>query len=171
MIRGVVKNVVEGVIKRFTAIGRADETISDREYLQHYGYTSRPLEGAEIIIIREGNHYLAIASDDRRYRIRLEEGEVALYDDLGQTVRLTRDGIVVESPKRIDATAPEVTVTADEINLGGDRNGLLALVDERIIALLNTHTHTGVQPGLGESGAIKIPLTKPAVCTTITKAA
>jgi phage gp45-like len=170
MIRGIVKSVVEGVIKRFTASGRPDETISDREYLQHYGYTSRPLAGAEIIIIREGNHYLAIASDDRRYRISLKEGEVALYDDLGQKVHLTRDGIVVESPKRIYATAPEVTVTADEINLGGDRSVLLALVDERIIALLNAHTHVGVQPGNGATGAMQTPLTKPATCTTITKA-
>ncbi len=54
MIRGIIQSVFEGVIKRFTASGRADETITDREYFQHYGFTSRPLAGAEAIIIREG---------------------------------------------------------------------------------------------------------------------
>lgn len=112
MIRGIVISVLEGVIKRFSANGRSDETISDREYFQHYGYTSRPKPGAEIIIIREGGHFVAVASDDRRYRIALEEGECSLYDDLGQKVHLTRDGIQVSSPLKITATAPEVDIVA-----------------------------------------------------------
>lgn len=112
MIRGIVIAIAEGVIKRFTASGRPDETISDREYFQHYGYTSRPKAGAEIIIIREGGHFIAVASDDRRYRIALEDGEVALYDALGQKVHLTSTGIEVESPLKITATAPEVVVVA-----------------------------------------------------------
>ncbi len=112
MIRGIVLSIAEGVIKRFTASGRSDETISDREYFQHYGYTSRPKAGAEIIIIREGGHFVAVASDDRRYRIAMEEGEVSLYDDLGQKAHLTRSGIEVTSPLQITATAPEVTVVA-----------------------------------------------------------
>jgi len=69
LIRGIIQSVVEGVIKRFTAAGRPDETIANREYFQHYGYTSRPLPGAEAIIIQEDNHIIMIASDDRRYRI------------------------------------------------------------------------------------------------------
>lgn len=112
MIRGIVKSVLEGVIKRFTASGRPDETISDREYFQHYGYTSRPKADAEIIIMREGGQFIAIASDDRRYRISLEEGECALYDDLGQKVHLTRTGINVTSPLKITATAPNVDIVA-----------------------------------------------------------
>ena len=128
MIRGIVTSVVEGVIKRFTASGRADETISNREYLQHYGYTSRPLPGAELIILREGNNIIAVASDDRRYRISLENGEVALYTDEGDKIHLKRGRIieitggekVVVSTKvaEINAsvsatiTSPEVTVVA-----------------------------------------------------------
>ncbi|MDA8428944.1 MAG: phage baseplate assembly protein [Geobacteraceae bacterium] len=112
MIRGIVKSVVEGVIKRFSASGRPDETIENREYFQHYGYTSRPKAGAEIIIIREGGHFVAVASDDRRYRIALENGEVALYDDLGQKMHLKRGGIDVTSPTKITATAPLVEVVA-----------------------------------------------------------
>lgn len=114
MIRGEITEVTEGVVKRFSAAGRDGETIEDRECLQHYGFTSRPLPGAEAIIIREGNHYLMIASDDRRYRLAVEAGEAALYDDQGQKVHLTRDGIMVSSPLRIDAQAPEIRAEATE---------------------------------------------------------
>jgi len=112
MIRGIIKTVAEGLIKRFSATGRADETIDNREYFQHYGFTSRPLGGAEAIIIKEGNHIIMIASDDRRYRLRIEEGEAALYDDLEQKVYLTRNGIVASSPIKITAEAPEVDIIA-----------------------------------------------------------
>ncbi len=90
MIRGRIQSVVEGVIKRFSAFGRADETISNREYIQHYGFTSRPLAEAEAVIINEGNHFVMIASDDRRYRIAIEAGEVCLYTDEGDHIRFKR---------------------------------------------------------------------------------
>jgi phage baseplate assembly protein V len=128
MIRGIVLSIAEGVIKRFSATGRCDETISDREYFQHYGYTSRPQAGAEIIIIREGGHFVAVASDDRRYRIALEDGEVALYTDEGDKIHFKRDRIieiiggekVIVTTKVAEITAttsatvisPEVTVVA-----------------------------------------------------------
>jgi phage gp45-like len=90
MVRVIIKSVWEGVIKRFSATGRPGEEFINREYFQHYGYTSRPLPGAEGIIIRDGNHIIMIGSDDRRYRVAIEEGEVALYDDQGQVIRLKR---------------------------------------------------------------------------------
>ena len=171
MIRGIIVSIAEGVIKRFTASGRPDETISDREYFQHYGYTSRPKAGAEIIIIREGGHFVAVASDDRRYRIAMADGEVSLYDDLGQKVHLTRTGIQVTSPISITATAPEVTVVAStkvtlttplldvsgNITSGGsitavgnvaDANGAKTMAGMR--GIYNTHVHgTSPQPNQG----------------------
>jgi len=164
MIRGIVKSVIEGVIKRFSASGRSDETIDNREYFQHYGYTSRPLAGAEIIIIREGGHFIAMASDDRRYRISLENGEVALYDDLGQKAHLTRTGIEVASPMKITAAAPFVEVVAEtkitmttpllevsgNITSGGnitatgnvaDANGAKTMASMRQVHDAHTHPH------------------------------
>ena len=126
MIRGIVKSVVEGAIKRFFASGRVGETIDNREYLQHYGYTSRPLQGAEIIIIREGGHFVAVASDDRRYRISLEGGEVALYTDEGDKIHLKRGRIIeitggekiIASTKVAEITAAEsATVTTPELTV------------------------------------------------------
>ena len=194
MIRGIVISVLEGLIKRFSANGRSGETLSDREYFQHYGFTSRPHGGAEGIIIKEGNHIVMVASDDRRYRIAIEEGEVALYTDEGDKAHFQRGRIytivageqfiVNTSVAQIDAstsatvTSPAVTVAASascqvdspSINLGGDRSALLALIDERILAIFNEHEHLNVQPGTGNSGPPNVTLTKDQCCTSITKA-
>jgi len=113
MIRGILSSCIEGVIKLFSASGRPGEQFDQREYLQHYGFTSRPKPGAELVIICDGNHIVAIASDDRRYRLHIAEGEAALYDHLGQRILLKADGsIEVVGINQIHATAPLVTVTA-----------------------------------------------------------
>jgi phage gp45-like len=126
MIRAIVISVIEGVIKIFTATGRKDavgglEQFDQREYLQHYGFTSRPKAGAELIIVREGNHLVAIASDDRRYRLHIAEGEAALYDDQGQVVVLKRgkeilvdgcDTLVANAAVSMTLTSPTITLRA-----------------------------------------------------------
>ena len=113
MIRAIVTEVVQGIVQRFSAIGRAGEEILDRELFQHYGVTSRPQAGAELIIIRQGGSFIAIASDDRRYRLSLEAGEVALYDHLGQKLHLKADGTIeVTGITKITVTSPEVEIVA-----------------------------------------------------------
>ena len=81
--------------------------------MQHYGFTSRPLAGAEIIIINEGNNYIGIASDDRRYRIALEDGEVALFTDEGDKIHLKRNrNIEITCGNKLKATVEnEVDIT------------------------------------------------------------
>lgn len=126
MIRSVLSSVVEGAIKRFSGAGRANETISDREYFQHYGFTSIPQPGAEGIAIDERNHIILIASDDRRYRIALKAGEVALYTDEGDYVKLGRNreitvaggtSVQVQTPALIiegmDGDPANVTINGD----------------------------------------------------------
>ena len=121
MIRGIVDAVVEGAIKRLSAAGFAGETFADREYFQHYGFTSRPLPGAEVIFVREGNHIVAIASDDRRYRLTIEAGEAALYDDQGQAVHFKRGNalqvtctgvLTVDAAAQVVVNAPLAEVNA-----------------------------------------------------------
>jgi phage gp45-like len=187
MIRGIVKQVIEGVIKRFSAYGRTDETIDDREYFQHYGFTSRPKPDAELIIIQEDNHYVAIASDDRRYRIALEEGEVAIYTDEGDKIHLMRDKtihivsgnkLIADVTNEVDITTIKAVVTASEscqvnspiINLGDDRGTVRYLVDQRLIDLFNNHTHAGVTIGTDSSAAAGQILSLNNVCTIKTKA-
>jgi len=90
MVRSIIDSVVEGAIKRISGKGMADESDTNREYFQHYGFTSIPLEGAEAILLRQGNQLIVIASDDRRYRLSVEEGEVALYTDEGDHIHMKR---------------------------------------------------------------------------------
>lgn len=95
----------------------ADEVHDDVEHFQHYGYTSVPLAGAEAVVAFLGglrSHGVVIATVDRRHRLlNLAPGEVAIHDDLGQKVHLTRDGIVIETelPITINGEAIDITVT------------------------------------------------------------
>lgn len=75
--------------------------------LPEYGFTSFPLPGANALVIfptGDRSNGVIVATDDPRYRIKLQSGEAALYDDLGKKVHLTRTGIVV------DAAGQDVTV-------------------------------------------------------------
>lgn len=70
------------------------------EHIEPYGLTAKAHAGAEAIVLfpdADRSHAVAVVVGDRRYRLKgLQGGEVALYDDLGQSVTLTRDGIVVD---------------------------------------------------------------------------
>lgn len=79
----------------------ADETQEAVEHIQPYGLSSHPKPGAEVVMVALGgirSAGIVIAAGDRRFRLTsLAEGEVALHDDQGQKVHLTRDGIVIAS--------------------------------------------------------------------------
>lgn len=98
IVRGILKTLSDGAVRLFTASGRTGEEFSGRDLVQHYGFASRPKGGAEVLVQVDGNVVTCIGSDDRRYRLALEDGEAALYDDLGQKVHLSRKGIVLTSP-------------------------------------------------------------------------
>lgn len=70
------------------------------EHLEPYGFTSAAQNGAEAVVLFPGgdrSHGMAVIVADRRYRLKgLARGEVAIYDDQGQSVTLTRGGIVVD---------------------------------------------------------------------------
>jgi len=145
MIRGIIDSVVEGAIKRLTISGMAGETISDREYFQHYGFTSRPLAGAEGIMIREGNHFVLIASDDRRYRIEIEDGEVALYTDEGDLVHFKRgrnieietDTLLIKAFTKMRIESPLLECTGEII----DRTDNDGRTMEEMREVYNGHVH------------------------------
>jgi phage baseplate assembly protein V len=143
MIRTVITNVVEGVIKRFSGTGRANETITDREVFQHYGFTSMPLNGAEGILINEKNHIVLIASDDRRYRIPLQGGEVAIYNADGDYVKLGQNRkITVVGGTSVTVQTPSLVI---EGMAGGETNvqvtGNAALTGN--LAVTGNITYTG----------------------------
>lgn len=106
--RGVVESVDDTPMMRTV---QAEFLPGDvREGLEHfepYGFTSRAKEGAEAIgafFNGDRSHGVVLVTADRRFRLHVEEGEVAVFDDQGQKVVLKRDGILVETPKNLTAT-------------------------------------------------------------------
>lgn len=73
----------------------ADETKDNVERFQQYGFTSVPLEGAEVLCVFLGggrDHGVVLSIDDRRHRLtELQAGDVALYTDEGTRIVLTRN--------------------------------------------------------------------------------
>ena len=128
MIRAIIQSVYEGVIKRFSASGHSDEIFTNREYFQHYGFTSRPLSGAEAIINKEGNHIIMIASDDRRYRLAIEAGEVCLYTDEGDHIRFKRGKeIYIKSGNKLKADIEnDVEVNTKRLNANASESATIA---------------------------------------------
>jgi phage baseplate assembly protein V len=126
LIRTLLTNAAEGVIKRFSATGRANETITDREIFQHYGFTSIPQPGAEGIAVNEGGHIVLIATDDRRYRLAVAQGAVALYTDEGDYILLGRDrNITVVGGTSVKVQTPKLEITGmnggtTEVSINGD---------------------------------------------------
>lgn len=86
----------------------ADEVRDDLEHIEPYGYTSEPHTDAEAFVLffdGDRSHGITFCVADRRYRLKdLKPGEVAIFDDQGQKVHLTRDGIVVSTGKKLEAT-------------------------------------------------------------------
>jgi phage baseplate assembly protein V len=102
------------------------ETLAGLERFQQYGFTSVPLAGAEAIALSLGGnrtHTVIVNVDDRRYRLtNLKGGEVALYDDRGQKIHLTRTGAEVAILGDLAATVTgNVSATA-----GGDASAMVA---------------------------------------------
>lgn len=113
--RGVLRAVADSPkLQELQAELLAGELRDKLERFQNYGITSHPFPGAETVVVFPGgnrDHGLVIAVDDRRYRLTsLEPGEVALYDDQGQTIIIKRDGITVHTDKlfRVEADVIEL---------------------------------------------------------------
>lgn len=104
--RGVLTNKDgSGKLRKIQTELYAYDVRENVEHFEPYGFTSEPFTGAETLTMSiDGDrcHTIAICVADRRYRLKgLKDGEVAIFDDQGQKVKLSRDGIDVETPKDI----------------------------------------------------------------------
>lgn len=121
--RAVIKTVSDsGDLQLLQLLLNSDEIRSGLARIQEYGFTSVPMAGAEAaVLFLNGNrdHGIVIGVEDRRYRLKgLSAGEVALYDDQGQIVKLKRAGIEISTPMDVTVIAGgDVDVSAD-----GDAN-------------------------------------------------
>lgn len=120
MIMRVTIQAVNSAMKtqRLQIGGRAGDGKTDIEHFESYGFTSHPLPGAEgigLFFAGDQSHGAVICVGDKRYRLTsLKPGEVALSDDLGQVVHLTRDGIKIVSEQNIELRGNNVRIHGNE---------------------------------------------------------
>ncbi len=162
-------------VQRLKITGLNGEVREGVRRLQHYGFSSRPLDGAAGVWLAVGgsrNHLVFIADEDGRYRKReLEKGEVCLYTDEGDYLFFKRGRIVeLVAGVKIKATAPEVEVVAstkvvfttplvecsNKLHVKGplEVDQLATLSGDAEISGIqfSTHTHPGVLPGGASTG-------------------
>jgi len=97
--RAVVRLVSDSTTLQSLQVGLlSEETREACERFQEYGFSSVPFPGAEAVVVFPGgyrDHPLVIAVDHREHRkTGMTAGEVALYTDEGDCVRLQRGRIV-----------------------------------------------------------------------------
>lgn len=90
----------------------AGEVKDGVEHFEPYGFTAHSLPGAEAVLGFIGgdrSHCVAVVVTDRRYRpTDLLAGEVCLFTDEGDEIRLKRGRIIsVTAGSKLEVTAPE----------------------------------------------------------------
>ncbi len=120
------------------------------EILHQYGFTSIPpgkREGLYFSVGADRDHGVMICVADREFRLKaIAPGEAALYDDLGQKVHLTRDGIVIDGatlPITLTNT-PKVRMETPLLEVTGeikDRCDSDGKTMESMRTVYDSHTH------------------------------
>ncbi|PHZ02600.1 phage baseplate assembly protein V [Citrobacter freundii] len=144
----------------------AGDTKENVEHLEPYGFTSAAKDGAEAVVLFPGgdrSHGIAVMVSDRRYRLKgLARGEVAVYDDQGQSVTLTRAGIVVNGGGKpiVFKNAPKARFEMSIESTGDIRDrcdsGGKSMAEMRLT--YNGHTHKENGDGGGTTDAPGQPM-------------
>jgi phage baseplate assembly protein V len=129
--------------------GLAGETVQDNEFFQHYGISSNPPLGSQVIVLPLGgktSQGVVIASEHVMYRIKnLQSGEVAIYTDEGDSIVLKRGRLIevtTETLKINATTKVEMNTPLLQVN-GGD-------IKADTVSLKH-HKNKGVTTGVGVS--------------------
>jgi phage baseplate assembly protein V len=123
--------------------GLAGENLQDNEFFQHYGHSSNPPVGSQVIVLPLGgksSQGVIIACENGAYRVRnLKPGESVIYNHLGDFVHIKDDGsIEIKSSLKVIVHSPLVEVPDGDVTAGG--------------ISLKHHKHGGVQAGGAQTG-------------------
>lgn len=165
VVRGLVnrtrypKGEEETAEKGFTQLlqirGLSGEVLGDVEYLEPYGFTSRvqqddpDAEHLAVSIAGDRARTVALVVRNRKVGIKLKPGEVALFDDTGQLMRLHQDGrLELKALASIRVDAPNLKVTVLNLIFDGLITGKSVQDDSQTTPTLqsmrdkfNAHTH------------------------------
>lgn len=147
--RGVLRSVTDtGPRQQVQVELLKDELRDGLEHMQNYGFTSHALGGDCAVAFLGGNREqgIVLVVDDRRYRIALLPGEVAIYDDLGNKVELLREMVKITAVQHLEAVAPTIKLIGDLEVVGNiTTTGTITNNGKRVDS---THTHTSGGSGV-----------------------
>lgn len=112
IVRGVIKMVNDKAkIQRIQASLLAGELKDGLEHYQEYGFSTNPPAGTEALVVFCGgsrNNGVIVATGDRVFRIKeLQPGEVALYTDEGDVIKLGRNRKIQVNTLHLEVNAAE----------------------------------------------------------------
>lgn len=106
------------------------------EHLQNFGIVSVPPKDAHVVVLNiRGNqdHPIAIVVDSKEKRLKgLQEGEVALYDALGNYIWLKNSG--------------NAEMKLKKLKIQNDSNELISVLVELVTELISQKTNTAIGP-------------------------
>ncbi|MGQ7818832.1 phage baseplate assembly protein domain-containing protein [Metapseudomonas furukawaii] len=144
--------------------GLAGEQVAT-ELIQHYGFTSAPLPGAEMIVLPIGgrtNHSVVVATEDGRYRIQIVEGEVSLYTDEGDYIHLKRGRLVEVNTVDLlinAANSVEINTTDYRLNARASAHIATTLYDLAASASVTTTTQVSLLTAKASASVVTPSLT------------
>lgn len=93
------------------------ETLDNLDRIEPYGLSYHPKPGSRAYLhfpSGDRSYGVALIIGDKRYQLDLQEGEVALHDDVGNYVMLKQGGIVeTKASSKVIATTPLFETSGD----------------------------------------------------------
>lgn len=147
--RGVLRGVNDSNGRQQVQVELLKDELRDGvEHMQNYGFTSHPTGGDVAFASVGGNREqgIVLVVDDRRYRVTLQPGEVAIYDDLGNRVELLRDMIKITAITKVLIQAPNIQIVGN-LNVQGNITSTGTIINNGK-HVDSTHTHTSGGAGV-----------------------
>ena len=147
--RGVLRGVNDSGPRQQVQVELLKDELRDGlEHMQNYGFTSHPKGGDVAVAFLGGNREqgIVLVVDDRRYRIPLLAGEVAIYDDLGNKIELLREMVKVTAVQHLEVVAPTIKLMGNLEVIGNiNSTGTITNNGKRVDS---THTHASGGSGV-----------------------
>ena len=180
LVRGILQATDDDgalTFQRLTVRGLHGEVFPDVQFLQPYGLTSNPEDGAQVALFEVGgarDHVVALLISDERNRPKdLPKGDAALHGKGYIAVHAKSNGDVVieggsDSPVITVDSLANVTVDGGVVLLKGGAvvidGSIVVSIASPIVSITGhttiegkvflAHTHSGVTPGGGSTGPV-----------------
>ena len=93
----------------------AGQPLDDIEHIEPFGFTSHPKAGAEAVVLAFGgnsSHTIGLVVGDRRFRMVIDEGDVAVYNSNADYLHLKANGeAILKSSTKVTVDSPTVDMT------------------------------------------------------------